>query len=216
MTMRIASTLLLLSLILVSVSASAEPPRAAAPKAESRPIVAAGDPATAQRPAKWAQPLQATGLPNLHKVSKDLYRSAQPTAAGIQNLGPLGVKTVVNLRSFHSDASMMGKTAIKGEHIPMKAWHPEEEDVVRFLRIMNDPKRVPVLVHCQHGADRTGTMCAIYRITVQGWTKEEALREMKDGGFGFHEVWQDLVQYINGLDVDRIKKKAGIKSTPAS
>ena len=35
---------------------------------------------------------------------------------------------------------------------------------------------------------------------------------MRDGGFGFHGVWQDLVQFINGLDIDRIKRKAGIKN----
>ena len=85
-------------------------------------------------------------------MSKDLYRCAQPTAEGLQNRGLLGIKTVVNLRSFHSDAGMTGNAAIHYEHIPMKAWHPEEEDIVRFLRIVTDPKRVPVLVHCQHGA----------------------------------------------------------------
>jgi protein tyrosine/serine phosphatase len=47
-------------------------------------------------------------------------------------------------------------TAFHYEQIPMEAWRPEQEDVVRFLRIVTDPKRVPVLVHCQHGADRTG------------------------------------------------------------
>jgi protein tyrosine phosphatase (PTP) superfamily phosphohydrolase (DUF442 family) len=132
------------------------------------------------------------------------------------NLSLLGIKTVVNLRSFHSDAGMMGKTIINYEPIPMDAWHPEEEEVVRFLRIVADPKRLPVLVHCQHGADRTGTMCALYRIAVQGWSKEEALREMQEGGFGFHGVWQNLIRYINGLDIERIKQKAGIKSPAAS
>jgi protein tyrosine phosphatase len=80
---------------------------------------------------------------------------------------------------------------------------------------VTDPKRVPVLVHCQHGADRTGTMCALYRIAVQGWSKEEALREMQAGGFGFHGVWQDLVRFVDKLDIKRIQQKAGIKSPAA-
>jgi protein tyrosine phosphatase (PTP) superfamily phosphohydrolase (DUF442 family) len=206
----------LLSLILAGATASAEPPPGAAPKADSRPASEAGTPASAQRPAKWARPLQAPGLPNLYKVSNDLYRCAQPTAEEFQNLRSLGIKTVVNLRSFHSDAGMIGNAAIHYEPIPMNAWHPEEEEVVRFLRIVTDPKRVPVLVHCQHGADRTGTMCALYRIVVQGWSKEEALREMQEGGFGFHGVWQNLIRYVNGLDIERIKQKAGIKSPAAS
>jgi protein tyrosine/serine phosphatase len=93
----------------------------------------------------------------------------------------------------------------------MKAWHPEEEDVVRFLQIVTNPKRSPVIVHCQHGADRTGTMCAIYRVAVQGWSKEEALKEMTQGGFGFHGIWENLIRWINGLDIEEIKKKAGIR-----
>ena len=68
---------------------------------------------------------------------------------------------------------------------------------------MNPP---PVLVHCQHGADRTGTMCAVYRIAVDGWTKKEAIREMRDGGFNFHEVWQNLPRWIEDLDVESIRR----------
>jgi len=208
--------ILLLSVMLASTVASADPLPGAAPKADSLPAAKLATRASAQRPANWAQPRQVTGLPNLYKVSKNLYRCAQPTAGGIKNCGLLGVKTVVNLRSFHSDAEIMGNAAINHEHIAVKTWHPEEEDIIRFLRIVTDPKRVPVLVHCQHGADRTGTICAIYRIAIQGWSKEEALREMKEGGFGFHGVWQNLIQYINGLDIERIKQKAGIKSPAAS
>jgi hypothetical protein len=82
--------------------------------------------------------------------------------------------------------------------------------VVRFLRIVINPGRTPVLVHCQHGADRTGTMCAIYRVAVQGWTKEEAIREMAEGGFGFHRACSNLATWINAVDIDKIKRKAGI------
>ena len=59
-------------------------------------------------------------------------------------------------------------------------------------------------------------MCAIYRIAVQGWSKGEALREMQEGGFGFHGVWQNLIEYLNGLDIERIKHKAGIKGAGSS
>ena len=55
-------------------------------------------------------------------------------------------------------------------------------------------------------------MCAIYRIAVQGWTKDEAIREMTEGGYGFHEVWENLIDFIQALDVDAVRAKAGIKS----
>ena len=176
-------------------------------------MAAASEPAT-ERPASWAQPVELDGVPNLHKVSDNLYRSAQPTAEGMANLKKMGIKTVVSLRSFHSDRDEIGKTELGYEHIYMKAWHPERKEVVRFLKIVTDPKRTPVLVHCLHGADRTGTMCAWYRIAVQGWTKEESVREMTQGGYNFHSVFDNLPEWIQELDVESIKKDAGIKAAP--
>lgn len=163
------------------------------------------------RPGKWAQPIRMEGVPNLHKVADNLYRSAQPTAEGMGNLKKMGVETIVSLRSFHTDRDEIGNTGLAYEHIYMKTWHPEEEEIVRFLQIVTCTKRSPVLVHCQHGADRTGTMCAIYRMAVQGWTKEEALKEMAEGGFGFHEAWVNLVPWINKLDIGKIKRQVGIE-----
>ena len=165
-----------------------------------------------ERPASWAQRVRLDGVPNLHKVSAVLYRSAQPTATGMKNLRRMGIETIVNLRSFHSDRDEIAGTGLEYEHIYMKAWHPEREEAVRFLRILTDPGRTPVLVHCQHGADRTGAMCALYRVAVQGWTKEEAIREMTGGGFGFHTIWSNLPEWIEALDIEAIKKEAGLPS----
>lgn len=166
------------------------------------------------RPANWAQPIALKGVPNLHKVSGFLYRSAQPSAEGMANLKKMGIKTIVNLRAFHSDRARIGKTGLKYEHIFMKTWHPEQEDVVRFLKIVTNPDNTPVLVHCQHGSDRTGTMSAIYRVVVEGWTKQEAIDEMTKGGFNFHTIWTNLPPWIADLDVKEIRKEVGLK-TPA-
>lgn len=157
-----------------------------------------------------AAEINLPGLPNFHKVSEDMYRGAQPTKEGFKELEKLGIKTVVNLRSSHSDRDMLKGTNLGYEQIPMTAWHPEQEDSVRFLKIVTDANRTPVFVHCRYGADRTGTMCAIYHIAVQGWSKDEAIEEMTKGDFGFHDIWQNLIDYIHGLDVEKIKQQAGI------
>ena len=157
------------------------------------------------RPTSWATPIALEGIPNLHKVTDSLYRSAQPEALGMQNLTNLGIRTVINLRSFHSDEDKIKTLPFNYERIWMKTWHPEREDMLRFLQIVTNPTNAPVLVHCQHGADRTGMMCAIYRIVVQGWTKKEAIREMTEGGFGFHEIWGNLPKWIDGVDVESLK-----------
>jgi len=158
------------------------------------------------RDARWAKPIAIEGLPNLHQVSDSLYRGAQPTAEGFKSLKKMGIKTVISLRAFHSDKELLGDTGLVYESISFKTWHPENEDIVKFLSIVTDKTKQPVFVHCQHGADRTGTMCAIYRIMVDGWSKEQAIKEMTEGGFGFHSVWENLISYIKGLDTDKLRK----------
>jgi protein tyrosine phosphatase (PTP) superfamily phosphohydrolase (DUF442 family) len=159
------------------------------------------------RPATWATKLDLPGLPNLHKVNGRLYRGAQPTAEGIKELEKLGVKTIVGLRANHTDTDILGDSKIAFQHIPLNTWDVEEKDVVRFLRIVGDESRGPVFVHCQHGADRTGAMCAAYRVVVDGWTKRQAIDEMTKGGFNFHSVWKNLPKLIEDLDVEKVKAK---------
>ncbi len=160
----------------------------------------------AERPAQWAAPVQGhPHLPNLHQVTPSLYRGAQPDDAGFAELKNLGVKTVVNLRAFHSDRQMTEHAGLAYVHIESKAWHAEDEDVIEFLRVVTNPASGTVFVHCQHGADRTGTMVAVYRVVVQGWSKDQAVNEMIHGGFGFHPVWTNLVDYVQNLDVEAVR-----------
>jgi len=164
----------------------------------------------ADRDARWATRLEQRGLPNLHRISENLYRCAQPTAEGLAAAEKLGIKTVISLRGFHSDEDEVNGTKLKTERIRFHTWHPEDEDVLRFLKLVTDTNAGPFLVHCQHGADRTGTMVAIYRMAVQGWKKDDAIKEMTEGGFGYHTVWSNLIRYLKKLDVDALRKKAGL------
>lgn len=173
--------------------------------------------AAGTRPEVWATPVAAgPGLPNLYRVNQSLYRSAQPTAAGFLSLASQAslshadppIKTIVSLRAFSDDTPLVpAASGLRLERIRFKTWHPEDEDVVKFLRIATTPALQPVLVHCQHGSDRTGAMVAIYRVAFEGWTKAQATDEMISGGFGFHPLWQNLLRYIDKLDVESIKEQ---------
>jgi protein tyrosine phosphatase (PTP) superfamily phosphohydrolase (DUF442 family) len=168
---------------------------------------------TSKRSSMLAQPINLEGVKNLYKVSDDLYRSGQPTKAGLRNLKAMGIKTILNLRCFHWDRLFKsGEDECRYEHIYFMAWHPMVKDVVRFLRIVTDPTRTPVLLHCHRGSERAGTMVAVYRIAVQGWSKEEAIREMTEGGFGFNDYWSNLPRWVQELDIDSIREQAGIIS----
>lgn len=155
----------------------------------------------------WAQPLEVAGLPNLHKVSDSVYRGAEPTADGIQQLKKLGIRTVIDLRDSGSPDDLRG-TGMSYVRMPTTAWQPDDKAVLLFLQVATDAGRAPVFVHCQRGADRTGMMSAIYRVAVQGWSKEQAIEEMTRGGFGFYSGWQNIVRYVRDLDIERIKPSA--------
>lgn len=163
-----------------------------------------------KRPEKWAKPIKLQGVPNFHRVDSKLYRSAQPTSEGMKKLKKYGIKVIINLRGFHSDKDEIGKLPLKQHHIKINTWNLKDEHAVKFLKIVSNPKNHPILVHCKHGADRTGTMCAVYRITMQGWTQKEALKEMKEGGYNYHSVWINLIKWIEKTDMKKLKKTAGI------
>jgi protein tyrosine/serine phosphatase len=158
------------------------------------------------RPEDWAVPIELPGVGNLHRVNENLYRSEQPTREGMRNLKEIiGIKTVINLRAFHSDADEVWGTGLLNEELSVKTWHIEDEDVVRVLKLIRNKENGPFLIHCQHGADRTGVMSAMYRIVEQDWAKDEAIKEMVDGGYGFHPIWSNIIRYIRNVDAKKIK-----------
>jgi protein tyrosine/serine phosphatase len=168
----------------------------------------------APRNPRWAAPLQAPGLDNFYRVSATLYRGAQPTSQGLAELRRLGVRTVVSLRAFHGEHELVAKAGLGYERISFKVWHPEDEDLRRFLAIVSDPARQPVFVHCQRGADRTGTAVAVYRICVGGWSREAAIDEMTNGGYRFNPTLTYLLEYLRTFDVAALS--ATIAKSPAA
>lgn len=159
----------------------------------------------ADRPAQWAEKIQLEGVGNLHRVAPNLYRSEQPTKAGMLKLKELGIKTVINLRALHSDSDKLQGTGLLEKRLKIKTWAVQDEHVIEVLRTLRDKEKGPFLIHCQHGADRTGLMTAMYRIVEQGWTKEAALKEMTEGGFGYHTMWKNIRRYVEKVDLTRIR-----------
>ena len=45
-----------------------------------------------------------------------------------------------------------------------------------------------VLVHCKDGVDRTGMIVAIYRMTPEGWTSNDALAEAERFGMRRYSI----------------------------
>ncbi|MBM4037598.1 MAG: hypothetical protein FJ290_03710 [Planctomycetes bacterium] len=146
------------------------------------------------------------GVPNLLRLSEDLLRGAQPNLVGFRALKALGIKTVVNLRHYHSDRYMIDKVGLDYEHIDVKSWGLRGGHIARFLEIATDGTKTPVFIHCHDGIGRTGVMCAMYRIVVQGWTREAALKEMIEFGPWDEKGLRKMLERIDETDVDRLKR----------
>ena len=169
-------------------------------------------PAVAARPAHWAEPIPLEGVPNLHRIAPTLYRSEQPTSLGMKNLEKLGIRTVINLRYFNDDHDEIKGTSLRTERTKILTWRIGDKHVIEVMNMLKQTENGPFLIHCQHGADRTGLMSAMYRILEQGWTPDEALQELTDGGFGYHSMWKNIIEYVKSVDVENLR--AAI--TPAS
>ena len=163
------------------------------------------------RPAEWAVRLEMKGLPNLHRVTPTLYRSAQPDATSGEALQKLGIKTVLSFRKRDKDKPLHKIPGIVFKRYPLYTWHIEEKDILAVLRILNDPANQPVLVHCTHGADRTGLMMASYRMIVQNWSKETAVAEMKQGEYEYHVIWKNIERRIEKLDIEKMRAELNEK-----
>lgn len=157
------------------------------------------------RPTHWAQPVINSDLKNFYCVSDTLYRSAQPDDDEMQALAKLGFKSILNLRHWHSDEDEAEDTDLKLYQVKMNAGSITADEVLEALKIIqNAPK--PILIHCWHGSDRTGTVTAAYRLVFQDWSKAEATKELTEGQFGYHSIYKNIPELIKQLDVPALKK----------
>src|SRR5262245_522858 len=142
-------------------------------------------------------------IENFAQLTPAISRGAQPDERGLRYLAQQGFRTVVNLRSHHSEREEAEALGLRYVELPLRAdlfgsTAPTNEEVRRFFAIVLDPSAQPVFFHCAHGKDRTGTRAALYRIEVDGWTNEEAIEEML--AFGYHTIYQDLIDYVRAYE----------------
>ncbi|WNZ84453.1 dual specificity protein phosphatase family protein [Pseudomonas sp. P108] len=166
------------------------------------PAQAAAGAATG-RPADWAQTVEVQY--NLFQMSPTLYRSALPDAGAVSLLKNLKVATVINFLP-EADSNWLSEPGINQVQLPYRTNHVDDADVLKTLRAIQAAEaNGPVLMHCKHGSDRTGLMAAMYRVVIQGWSKEDALSEMTQGGFGDSTHFKDGIRYMMQVDVDKLR-----------
>jgi len=161
---------------------------------------------SAQRNDKWAVPIQANNITNFYQVDKDVYRCGQPNAEGFIELEKMGIREVLNLRNYHNDNELARNTKLRLHRIRMNAGDSNWDKLVIALRIIKN-RSGPIVIHCWHGSDRTGMVCALYRLVFQNWTKEEAINELVNGGYGYHEIYRNILTFIQEADIEKMRRE---------
>lgn len=126
-------------------------------------------------------------LPNFHEVHPFLYRSGEPSEKGMLKLKEMGVKTIIDLRSVgerkFDEKKLAEELGMKYILLTMSSKAPTEKQVDTVVstikRAQENPEKGKVLVHCAHGSDRTGCMIGIWRVSQEGWSYEDAYKEMR-------------------------------------
>lgn len=129
---------------------------------------------------------------NFHALEEGkAYRSAQPREDELRYMvDKYGIRTVINLRGentgkswYDTEAAVCHDENVVLKDIRMSSQSlPSPEVLAELVEALRTAER-PILLHCQSGADRSGLAAAMYRLVVEGRSKEEALREL-DGRYG--------------------------------
>ena len=147
---------------------------------------------------------------NFHVVQEGvLYRSGQLPLLRLRELvATHGFRTVVSLREGDKQDDKNEEAWVKARglnfvRIPPRQWSPDsngkvagDKSLEEFRKVMDDPAKYPVLVHCFAGIHRTGKMCAVFRMDYQGWTNEEAMSEMRTIGYTMLDDHEDVLSYL--------------------
>ena len=75
-----------------------------------------------------------------------------------------------------------------------------KDQLPTIMTSMEESLRWPIFIHCAQGQDRTGYICAAYRVLVQGWTVEEAMEELQAYVLSpFGEMWHEITEAVKDL-----------------
>ena len=161
-----------------------------------------------------ARRLTLPGVPRFGEVTPTLYRGGQPTKEGFSNLAGMGINIVVDLRgSRESERRLVTGLGMRYVSLHWQCFSPRDEHFAQFLTLLRVNPGKKVFVHCRVGDDRTGMDVAAYRMAEQGWTAEQARKEMEAYGVDwFHRtICPRLSSYEKNFP-ERFKTSAAFRS----
>lgn len=149
-------------------------------------------------------PITFTGKPqNYSQIDNVVSRSAQPLADDFVWLKEnKGVTDIINFRTmyepaiFFNEQTFVEDLGMKYHNIPSSTRHPKEENIAKFLDIVENVKENngKVHIHCKAGADRTGMYSFIYKTVKNMGTTAENIQEWIRMGHNT-KLYPDLINW---------------------
>ena len=132
-------------------------------------------------------------------IENGIWRGARPTDQELPAIAAQ-FRTVLSLEGATEDAKEAKELpTVKLVSEPITFWEIYLSGISqrRLSDILAQVEEAdkPILVHCQHGEDRTGLVIAAYRVRVDGWSKQTAMDEALKFGyrnwlnFGLNRTW---------------------------
>jgi len=136
-----------------------------------------------------------------------LYRSARMTLPGLKRaVHDYGIRCVISLRDAdaaeRAEEDYCRKEEINFYRLPPRSWDTNwgpadaEVNVRQFRAILDDPDNYPILIHCFAGIHRTGAYVAIYHMERDRWSNDEAIADLKAGGYDNLDNELDVLGYL--------------------
>lgn len=156
---------------------------------------------------------------NFGRISAGYYRGAQPEGHDYSDLAALGVRTVINLigdGARSDERENVERAGMTYVYIPMTTHvPPTQQQISQFLALAGNSEKQPVFVHCVGGRHRTGVMTAVYRMTNEGWSADQAFKEMKQYKFGADFLHSEFKKFVYAFrpDPSRVAVTTGTAET---
>src|SRR5260370_2154713 len=123
------------------------------------------------------------GVANFGEVTPTIYRGGQATREGFDRLAKMGSNSVVDTGRSKRDQKQIKQLGMRYVSLAWYCPFPKDDVFARFLKLIKKNLDKKIFVHCCLGNDRTGMMIAAYRMGEQGWSAEQAMKEMHFFGY---------------------------------
>ena len=92
----------------------------------------------------------------------------------------LNLRNEVKSKNGEPEGQLVRGAGLNYEHVHLTSSPPNDSQWEKITALLNSGN---TLIHCQHGADRTGAIVARYKVENQSANKDDALREAIKYGF---------------------------------